>query len=225
MTTKTYGFDISGHRFVITDNAESATPAFIYGDLKREESIFTSLNNPKVILDVGAHVGIISIYLSKLYPQSKIYAVEPYLPSYENLLKNILDNDCTNIIPVQIALSSDSKDTTMVTDIKNTGSCVAFLGIRPDKPIVKTCTLKQFMDDQCIEFVDFMKMDIEGSEYEVLPTFNEWERFKDIYIELHTLILYKPIVWSPLVKYWKDKLMNLPIKGKITIRAPEDTII
>ena len=58
--------------------------------------------NPQVILDIGANIGIASIYFTNRFPSAKIYAFEPMPENYSLLTKNI--TDYTNIKAFQFAL-------------------------------------------------------------------------------------------------------------------------
>ncbi len=57
--------------------------------------------NPKgYFFDVGANIGIYSLYAASLFPNALIIAIEPQLTNFSRLCKNILINDFKNIIPV-----------------------------------------------------------------------------------------------------------------------------
>jgi len=55
--------------------------------------------DPKVIFDVGAHIGAVSVYYALAYPRAKIYAFEPFGENY-NLLKLNASSNSRRIIPV-----------------------------------------------------------------------------------------------------------------------------
>ena len=61
--------------------------------------------SPKVIVDVGANIGLSSVYFSIRYPEAKIYALEPALDNFDMLKKNTAPY--TNIVPILGALMAN----------------------------------------------------------------------------------------------------------------------
>jgi FkbM family methyltransferase len=57
---------------------------------------------PDCILDIGANIGLFSLYARELFPTAKIYAIEPILGNYTDLVFNTKD---ANIVTWQIALA------------------------------------------------------------------------------------------------------------------------
>lgn len=62
-----------------------------------------------VAVDVGAHVGVLSIYLAKKYPYITVFAVEPDPINFACLLRNIQLNAVTNVIAVNKAVAADGR--------------------------------------------------------------------------------------------------------------------
>jgi len=61
----------------------------------------------KSVIDVGAHVGIFSLYASRHFRQAVIFAVEPSPENYELLLQNLSANRSKNITPLRAAISDN----------------------------------------------------------------------------------------------------------------------
>ncbi|MFL6711434.1 MAG: FkbM family methyltransferase, partial [Sulfurifustis sp.] len=61
-----------------------------------------------VVVDVGAHVGVVSLYLAKKYPFIQVYAVEPDPLHFACLERNIEINGATNVTPINKAISGDT---------------------------------------------------------------------------------------------------------------------
>src|SRR5262249_55611848 len=68
------------------------------------------------MIDVGAHVGTLSIYLAKKFPFIKVYALEPNPLNYACLVRNIELNGVANVIAINKALSGDGRPRTLYTD-------------------------------------------------------------------------------------------------------------
>jgi FkbM family methyltransferase len=120
------------------------------------------------VLDIGANVGIYSIFLSKLVGESgKIYAFEPDPLTAAILKENLTLNNCKNVIVSQIALSDSNSKVTLQ---KPDGVGDAFNYIQKldsdDKNTVGITAIRldDFLKQNNIPKVDFIKIDIEGAE-------------------------------------------------------------
>ena len=72
------------------------------------EYIFPEQAEPKVIFDIGANIGIISLVMTNLYPDAIIHAFEPVPTNYDILLRNI--EEYPNIHPHFFALGSSEEN-------------------------------------------------------------------------------------------------------------------
>jgi FkbM family methyltransferase len=76
---------------------------------KEPETIewINSFRDGDCFFDVGANIGIYTLYAASRYPNSKIYAFEPDPKNYFRLLENVLLNGYTNIVPLPLAVGSE----------------------------------------------------------------------------------------------------------------------
>jgi hypothetical protein len=134
------------------------------------------INKNSVCLDVGAHCGFHSIYLSKL--AKEIYAFEPQPVIYRQLCGNLFLNNCLNVHAFNLALYD--KECTMeiapqaqqVIPVPMCGSNVNYdactnsagVALRPGAGSMKAITL----DSLNIPKVDFIKCDAQGADLHVL---------------------------------------------------------
>jgi FkbM family methyltransferase len=125
-----------------------------------------------ILVDIGAHVGMISIMYAKLNPFIKILAFEPIPSSFKSLLKNIELNKIKNIIPINLAVTSDGRKVKMIINEQQTGGatqCLNSMEIDGHKNYyVSSTTLEKIFDDYSIKKIKLLKIDCEGSEYEIL---------------------------------------------------------
>ena len=166
-----------------------------YQDLKKDLTKVSDLNLQPgdIVLDLGACVGLWSFWLADLYPDARIFAVEPMPHNFDNLKLGIEANGFKNIIPVNCAISSDGKDMELYQHPLNAGGGGVDICNDPNftpflpKFTVPSRTLPQLISELCIDRVAFIKMDIEGSEYAVLDSLPEslWERIGRMSLELH----------------------------------------
>ena len=70
----------------------------LWKDIFKNEAYKTNLKTPKpLIFDVGAHIGLSTLYFKDRYPQAKILAFEPNPKTAKILKLNIKDNHLENI--------------------------------------------------------------------------------------------------------------------------------
>ena len=131
-----------------------------------------------IMVDVGAHIGVISIMYAKLYPELTIYAFEPNPESYKAMVKNLEMNSIRNVIPINKAVTSDGRTVTMdVAESLSAGGVLQDLGPIKNKPgnffntfSVPSITLKSLFKAFNIKKCKILKIDCEGSEYEILQS-------------------------------------------------------
>lgn len=182
-------FNIYGHEFSLDDGSLPILMDMLDSDFECDNQGCRNLpEKPETIVDIGAHVGIFSILMSKMYPDSRIYAVEPLLMNRANLLRNISQNNCRNIQSVSLALSKDGGPVPLYVHPGNTGSASTFNTPEFNLEVVPSVTLDALLTQIPEEKIDLMKVDIEGSEYEVFVHFNGWDKIKRLSIEVHGII-------------------------------------
>lgn len=135
------------------------------------------------VFDVGANVGDYSILLSQLVGYfGQVYSFEPTSSSFSKLQQRIEDYNLSNIQAVQKAVFSETKDLEFhefperysVWNSLGKPLMVDPYGNYSDHvPIVNTATvsgisLDDFCEQQGITRIDFLKIDVEGAESEVI---------------------------------------------------------
>ena len=124
----------------------------------------------RVIVDAGANIGLFTCFAAARAPRATIHAVEPFPDTYRRLLDLIRTNGLdARVVPHRVALSSESGVRTMVAS--GTPSQMVHLDLAGDVTggvAVRTSTLTEFLESLQADSIDLLKMDIEGSEYEVL---------------------------------------------------------
>ncbi len=142
---------------------------------------FESENNSPVIFDCGANIGISCLYFKRLYPDARIKAFEAD-PIIANILKqNLIKNGISDVEVINKAVWIDDKGIEFGRDGADGGSIKA----SSNKIKIGTIRLKELLDKE--ERVDFLKIDIEGAEYEVLIDCSEsLGNVKNVFIEYHS---------------------------------------
>lgn len=126
-----------------------------------------------VVVDIGAHVGVISLYLANKYPDIKVYAYEPIPANFERLLRNIGANKAKNVVAVNKAVTSDGRNIDLYGNPEVTSGGASLFGDGEIKTEAETVTLEQLFEKHEIERCKLLKIDCEGSEYEILRNSSE----------------------------------------------------
>jgi FkbM family methyltransferase len=148
---------------IFTNNFEKAEWCFVESILKEGMTFF----------DIGAHHGFYTILAAKKVGSSGcVIAFEPSPRERGRLLLHLKLNHCTKLKVEPLALASqDGESTLFLVDGKGTGcnSLRPPVVSEPTKTInVSTMTLDNYLKKTNIHRVDFIKMDVEGAELEVL---------------------------------------------------------
>jgi len=151
---------------------------FLFGSFEKEIKDTASklkLENFKVILDIGANFGVQTLQFANSFNKSKIFAVEPTKYAYDKLNKNLKLNPqlSKNIFIDQIFLSSKEKK--IPQSVYSSWDLKSFneqhpkhKGSKKETSESRILTLDEYIASRKIENVDFIKLDVDGSELEVL---------------------------------------------------------
>lgn len=115
------------------------------------------------VLDVGGHVGSHSIFCSeRVGPSGRVYTFEPQAKMFAELLVNLDLNQCRNVTPYRCGLGAQAMDAKILQPNRaNEGhSLITPSGTEQ----VRIKPLDQFD----LRDISFIKIDVEGYEYEVL---------------------------------------------------------
>lgn len=154
-----------------------------YKELFEEEIYkFPSQSQSPLIVDCGANIGLSVLYFKSLYPQSSIIAFEPDQDNFLLLNENCKRNSLTNVDCRQSAVwisdeiihfSSDGTQGSQIASEKATENVI----------LVKAERLADLLDQKMI---DFLKIDIEGAEVDVLTDCSEGlKNVRNLFVEYH----------------------------------------
>ena len=124
-----------------------------------------------IILDVGAHIGAFTILAAQRAPRGTVHAIEPSSENFKILSLNVSTNRLPNVRTHRIVLSDTLGELRLYSGVDNwdhslcTQSCQEAL---PDWERVPSQTLECFMVANGISRADYMKMNVEGAEYDIL---------------------------------------------------------
>lgn len=121
----------------------------------------------KTILDVGANIGVHTIGFSKLANQ--VISFEPVTLTRTQLSRNLLINDITNVKIEPFGLSNNNRDVDVLFKPQNLGATTVNRDIKDSDQSeqIEKISLKM-LDDFNLKDIGYIKVDIQGEEYNFL---------------------------------------------------------
>ncbi|MDR0379860.1 MAG: FkbM family methyltransferase, partial [Candidatus Accumulibacter sp.] len=142
------------------------------------------------IFDVGANIGLTSLYLARKYPEKKIYAIEPDQSNFGLLCLNV--SKVANIIPVNCAVWGDKTHSLFIPD-DNSEEYARRTHVKEThgSQKVRAMRIDELMEKYAVEKISILKMDAEGAEQNIFSNNpQQWlNRVSSIVIELHEAIV------------------------------------
>ncbi|WP_462252922.1 FkbM family methyltransferase [Ferruginibacter sp.] len=174
---------ISGHtlrlptRFYrfFPDNYEEENFGFLFSKVKKGD----------VVLDFGGHIGLFAVIASQATgSQGKVYSFEPSPTTNKLLRKSVVINNAQNIITTfQKAVGGSVGKTTFFISDAQADNANSLVNYKEDRPLhgidIDVTTIDAFVKEQNLTKVNFIKIDVEGAEYDALKggveTFNKFK--------------------------------------------------
>jgi len=160
----------------------------IVAELHADYNIIDKIDHQEgdVIIDIGAHCGVITCFFAKLLPNVKIYSYEPFPRNYDALIKNIEKNNINNVVTSNLAIAGEVRDNNqMIQHDGNTGGstfCISDPSIEGTfyeeglpghiGATVKSVTLDNVFEYNNIKQCKMLKIDCEGAEHEIFEAFS-----------------------------------------------------
>lgn len=137
------------------------------------------------VLDCGSNIGMSMLYFKHLSPNARVVCFEPDPVLLPYLKKNIAQNNLKDVKLVEAAVSSSNGELSFFADGLIGG------GLSEAAPLtasvetkVKTIRLYDYLTEEC----DFMKMNIEGAEWDALEdAADRLPLIREMAIEYHHL--------------------------------------
>ncbi len=160
------------------------------------DHILPLINNGDTVVDIGANLGTHTVqYAKKVGPMGRVFAFEPYVPSFVCLAVNCRDLPQVELFnyalgnfrgDVSLQLPSDTNMGTVCVDKSSAGD-----------------TMGRRLDDLFLPRCDFIKIDVEGFEPNVIAgALATIKRFKPVmFIELNDSALSR-------YGFTKDNVLN-----------------
>jgi FkbM family methyltransferase len=149
-----------------------------------------SFKEGDIVFDIGANIGMVSIYLAKKYPFLKIYSFEPVPENYSSLINNIKLNDVSNVFAYNLGVYKNNSKMKFIMRPDNSGGGTMFSQkTELDDHFVSMIdckSLDSIIEDLNIEKIKLMKIDCEGSEYDIFYSCENLSKIEYLSAEFHT---------------------------------------
>lgn len=118
-------------------------------------------------IDIGASIGLMSVFASKISTKGTILSFEPQKERFEILKSNAKLNDCSNMHIFNNGLGEKEEQLQLHTDVYSP-SIVDIENSDGKHELINILVLDKVLDSKKIESVKFIKIDVEGFELSVL---------------------------------------------------------
>jgi len=132
----------------------------------------------KVFYDIGANIGIYSLYAAQTAKKTNIFSFEPVSNNYLALQSNVWLNQATNVYPFNIALSKENKIKNLYLSDLRVGNS----GAQIDAPLnekgeayhpqkvekVLSLSVDQLIKNFDLPTPNYIKIDVDGHETDIL---------------------------------------------------------
>ncbi|MBA4383841.1 MAG: FkbM family methyltransferase [Anaerolinea sp.] len=136
---------------------------------RQYEQVSLPVQDGWIILDIGAALGDYAVWAAKQTPHGRLIAVEPYPPSVSLLRSNIEKNHVYNVELFAGAIAASSGLTTLQVEQGSIVQNSTAVNQKSGQGVeVKTASLDDLFAQYDISKCDYLKMDCEGGEYEIL---------------------------------------------------------
>lgn len=130
-----------------------------------------------VVFDIGANIGAHTLQFARLVgSRGRVIAFEPTAFAHQKLIENVgLNPNLMERITVEQIMLTDGKDAHLPTMVYSSwplttqeGVYTKHLGKLQETTGARMTTLDDYLQDKKIAKVDFIKLDVDGNEYNVL---------------------------------------------------------
>jgi len=175
---------------------------FLQRQYSQCESIVKSAKN--TIIDIGGHIGFFSLSVFVLNSVVPVYTFEPHEENFTLLKSNLKKNRVKNVKPRQLAVSNKIEEAQLQLSKEDLNhSLIKAIEPTGDIQKVQSTTIERIFTQNRINKCDLLKLDCEGSEYDIIYSIpdNIFSKISHIFLEYHE--------WEQRGK--SDKLKNFLI--------------
>jgi FkbM family methyltransferase len=123
------------------------------------------------VIDIGGHIGSFSLYAAYKASTGRVFVYEPAPENFAYLQKNIQLNHASHITAEKSAVAAEKGTRTFFSNNLNSAESSMHTTSNHGQQItVPSITLTDIFEEHNISTCNFLKLDCEGAEYEILFT-------------------------------------------------------
>jgi FkbM family methyltransferase len=153
---------------------------------KEYEEIGFFIESDESVIDIGAHVGLFTVYASQFCKNRKIISCEPIKENFEILKENVNINNLSNITLYNNAITD--KNGKVKVYLNNDSAANSIYGDGENYEEISTLSLSKILDENINEKI-CLKLDCEGAEYQIINNTPDkyFEKISKICLEYHII--------------------------------------
>lgn len=143
----------------------------------------------KTIVDVGANIGLATLYFKSVSPNATVVAIEPDAENFAVMQQNVIGNNVEKVHLLQAAIDSKEGQLQVVKANLAYNSSVS-----NDKSgyTVPAVSVTNIIEKYNLQQIDLIKIDVEGFESEIFSQHINWlDSVSNVIIEIHSAQDYK----------------------------------
>ena len=181
-----------------------------------QEYSFGTKNTKPFILDCGSNIGMSVLYFKIRFPEAEIIAFEPDKDAFACLKENVSFNVLKNVTVNNTAVSKREGPVGFWRGTGKSGALGNTIYANPLKGMVpaESTRLSKYVDRK----VDFLKLDVEGAELEVISDLAEagkLEMVEQMFIEYHLHMPEVDDAFSKLLRILETSGFGYQLGGEL----------
>lgn len=163
--------------------------------------------NDKVLnfIDAGSNIGLTSVYFSMFFPNSNFITIEPESSNFQTMSYNLAKNGVNTTEKAKAGLWSSNSFLRIIRDFRDKNDWSFRVEETQEQTDLKAYSINYLIEKNNFETIDILKIDIEGSEKEVLTSPNAdvsyLAKTKCVAIEIHDEFDCREAIYEVLRKY------------------------
>jgi FkbM family methyltransferase len=155
------------------------------------ENLYSMISPGMIVFDVGANIGETSMHFSRLCGKGQVISFEPDPDTFLQLENHLRNNRCDNVNALNLGLGKNEMEMKLEEKENNSGGHRIAVDQDSDGKKIKLSTLDRIVKKLNLSRVDFIKIDVEGYEFEVLQGAKETiDKFHPVFfIEINDSLL------------------------------------
>lgn len=151
---------------------EKVADEVIRGDVYRLKDFKAAHPTARTFVDIGANIGAFAVFVKRLWPNARVFCAEPLQQNFNVLKENVKNINGVALFERAVIAGSDEligfQGPSHITKPESHDKNFADGHVSRESPTkVYACTLPDIIGE---DVVDFMKLDCEGGEIEILES-------------------------------------------------------